>query len=50
MKQAVRLTETEVRSGHTVNTLTPYSDQHLVSPYNISPESNVKVMRIKDMI
>ena len=28
----------------------PKSDQHLISPYNISPESNIKVMRIKEMI
>ena len=26
------------------------SDQHLISPYNISPSSNIKVMRIKEMI
>ena len=26
------------------------SDQHLVSPYNITPESYSKVMRIKEMI
>ena len=26
------------------------SDQNLISSYNISPESNIKVMRIKDMI
>ena len=33
----------------TVNSLTPKSDQHLNSPYNITPESHVKVMRIKEM-
>ena len=33
-----------------VNPLTPKSDQHLISPYNISLESNIKVMRIKEMI
>ena len=32
------------------NPLTPKSDQHLISPYNISPESHTKVMRIKEMI
>ena len=26
------------------------SDQHLISPYNIIPESNIKVRRIKEMI
>ena len=31
----------------TVNSLTPKSDQHLNSPYNITPESHIKVMRIK---
>ena len=25
---------------------TPKTDQHLISPYNITPESNIKVMRI----
>ena len=26
------------------------NDQHLISPHNITPESNIKVMRIKEMI
>ena len=26
------------------------SDQNLISSHNITPESNIKVMRIKDMI
>ena len=34
----------------TVNTLIPKSDEHLISPYNITPESHIKVMRIKEMI
>ena len=25
-------------------------DQHPVSPYNVTPESNIEVMRIKEMI
>ena len=25
-----------------LNSLTPKSDQHLISPYNITPESNIK--------
>ena len=33
-----------------IDPLTPKSDQHLVSPHNNTPESNIKVMRIKDMI
>ena len=30
--------------------LTPMSDQHLLSPHNITPESHIKVMRIREMI
>ena len=26
------------------------SDQHLISPYNIIPESNIKVRRMEEMI
>ena len=33
-----------------VNPSTPKSDKHLISPYNISPESLMKVTRIKEMI
>ena len=33
-----------------LNPLVPKSDQHLISPYNITPESNMKVMRIEEMI
>ena len=33
-----------------INSLTLKSDLHLISPYNISPDSNIKVMRIKEMI
>ena len=32
------------------NPLTPKRVQHLISPYNITLESNIKVMRIKEMI
>ena len=32
------------------NPLIPESDQHLISPFNITHESNIKVMRIKKMI
>ena len=30
--------------------LNPKSDKHLISPYKITPESHMKVMRIKEMI
>ena len=30
--------------------LAPACDKHLISPYNISSESNIKVMRIKELI
>ena len=30
--------------------LTPKSKYHLISPYNITPESHVKVTRVKEMI
>ena len=29
---------------------TPKSDQHLISPYNITTESHINIMRIKEMI
>ena len=32
------------------NPLIPESDKHPISPHIITPESNIKVMRIKDMI
>ena len=32
------------------NTLIPESDQHLISPFNTTPESHIRVMRIKEMI
>ena len=34
----------------TINPLTPKIDQHLISLYQITPKSNIKVMRIKEMI
>ena len=33
-----------------VNPLTPKSDLYPISPYIITPKSNIKVMRIKEMI
>ena len=32
------------------NPLTLKSDQQLISPYNMTPESSIKVMRIMEMI
>ena len=41
----------EYFSSHScLNPLIPESDLHLISPFNITPESNIKVMRIKEMI
>ena len=34
----------------TLNPLTPNSDQHLISPHNITPEAHIQVTRIKEMI
>ena len=33
-----------------VDPLNLKSDKHLISPYNITPESHIKVMRIKETI
>ena len=33
-----------------LNPLTPKSDKHLISSFNITPESHIKVRRIKEMI
>ena len=33
-----------------LNPLTLKSDQHLISPYNITPVSHINFMRIKEMI
>ena len=35
---------------HLFYPLNPWSDQHLISHYKITPESHTKVMRIKEMI
>ena len=32
------------------NPITLKSDWHLISPYNVSPDSHIKVTRIKEMI
>ena len=33
-----------------INPVIPKSDKHLISPYNITSESHINVMRIKEMI
>ena len=33
-----------------VNPLTPKNDLHLISPYNITTESHIDVIKIKEMI
>ena len=35
---------------NSLNPLIPESDQHLISPFKITPESNIHVMRIKEML
>ena len=39
-----------VKTEERMNPLTPKSDQYLISPYNITTELLMMVMRIKDMI
>ena len=36
--------------GVGINPLTPKSDQHVISPHNIIPESHNKVTKIREMI
>ena len=50
LTQNVRLNCNLVLFDCFVNPLIPESDQHLISPFNITHESNIKVMRIKEMI
>ena len=45
-----RLSSKNVRAEVVLNPLIPESDQHLISPFNIIHESNIKVLRIKEMI
>ena len=33
-----------------LNPLNPYSDQHVISHYNITSESHIKITRITEMI
>ena len=36
--------------AYSLNPLNPKSAKYLISPYNISPESHINVMRIKEMV
>ena len=38
------------RIYHDLNTFTPNTDQHLISPHKITPESHIDVMRITEII
>ena len=38
------------RIYHDLNTFTPNTDQQLISPHKITPESDIEVMRITEMI
>ena len=40
----------EVATRLSFNPLITESDKHLISPYNISPKSQVKVTRVKEII
>ena len=39
-----------LNEGGLFDPLIPMSDSHLISPCNVTPESHVKVTRIKEMI
>ena len=45
-----RLVENAWNAAFCLNPWTPKSDQHLISPYNITPESHIYVARRKEMI
>ena len=38
------------RITRSINPLTPKSDKHLISPYNITPKPHIKVTTKKEMI
>ena len=44
------LADTQKKRNNNLNPLSPKSDLLLISPYNITPESNIKVRGIKEMI
>ena len=49
-KKLTRPKPTILLQHRLLNPVIPKSDQHLLSPHNIIPESHIKVMRIKEMI
>ena len=49
-KVAEVLRSTPYPSSNLIYPLNAKSDEHLISPYNITPKSNTKVMRMKEMI
>ena len=50
LKQKSRIYTDVIVSEWCIKPLIPESDQHLISPFNITPESNIKVVRIWEMI
>ena len=50
LKQKSRIYTDVIVSEWYIKPLIPESDQHLISPYKITPESNIKVVRIWEMI
>ena len=46
-EKQVLATYIQAHLNYFFNPLTPGSDYHLISPYNVSPESHSKVRRIK---
>ena len=45
-----KIFSTKLNEPHCLSPLISQSDQHLISPYIITPESHIKIMRIKEMI
>ena len=41
---------TLIKDGSSFIPLTPNTDQQIISPHDISPESNIRVTRIKKLI
>ena len=47
---SLELITSSVKVTNSPLTFKPLSDQHIISPYNITPESHIEVMRIREMI
>ena len=45
-----KISNSKLNEPHCLSLLISKSDQHLISPYIITPESHIKIMRIKEMI